>query len=384
MADDDNSVFKGSKLPKDNSTYGYDDISGVFTDKYTKNEYIEKMIQAGNSPGLETSIINSFRGFNPFGRGPAMMPISDTVIGLMFLTKPACNLTDRNILKSEKLLSLYGSVSSDLGGYIRGTLDPHWADAHIADGRHPMVDTRNPFISCLNEYLKTSTGFSDLSMKFDTTEPGLRQQVYQYASSKLEENGLYTMQQVYHNPKPLLIQTLFQHWLTYISEVKSGDNGMEPYLEYDLAHRCDHDCRIYHLIMNKDTEYLESIFATVESIPSTFPAGAIADIDRTQNTARSNGQDEFTQQFSCVGMRFDELSLIRAFNEHVYYYNKDLYSEIKSGKFSRWRILSPSEYNTYKYRVYPLLLATQRDVGTAGNKQKIRQGIKLTWWIRTE
>lgn len=382
MADDEKPIFKGTKLPTENSAYGYDELSGVFTDEYTQADYFEKMIQEGNNPGLKTSVINSFRGFNPFGRGPSMMPISDTIIGLMFITKPACNLHDNNILKSEKLLSLYGTGTGDLGGYIRGTLDPKWARLNLGDDSHPMVDTRNPFISCLNEYLKTSTGFSDMTMKFDTTDPGLRQQVYQFAASKLEENGLYTMQQTYHNPKPLIIQTIFQHWLTYISEVKSGDNGLQPYLEYDITHRNDHDCRIYHLIMNKDTQYLESLYATVSSIPSSYPAGALADIDRTQNTLRANGQDEFTQQFSCTGMRFDELSLIRAFNEHTYYFNNDLYQEIKNNVFTNWRIVQPSEYNEYKYNVYPLLLATQRDVGLAGYKQKIRQGIKLTWWTR--
>lgn len=359
----------------------------VFVNEEARRAYFNLMMLNDNTPGYTAPTINSFRGFNPFNSGPAMMQISDAVIGFMFITKPQLNLSDPNIVRSEKLISLLDAESNDLAGYLRGTLDTQWAIKKFGADGHPMVDTQMPFISCLNEYLKTSTGFSDLRLKFKTTEPGIRQQVYQYVGSKLEENGTFSIQQTYYSPKPLLIQTLFQHWLNYISEVKSGDNGLSPYYQYLLGNRCDHDCRIYHLLMNIDTEYLESIFATVQSIPETFPIGAIADIDRTQNTLRAQGQDEFSMQFSSVGMRFDELSLIRAFNEHVYYFNQDLYSDMKSSSGpTRWRMLNVSEYAAYRYMMYPLLLVTQQDVKISNltMKQKIRQGIKLTWWAKRD
>lgn len=355
----------------------------VFTSNTNRIDYYNGVLQGSNAPGYDNALINSFRGFNPFNPGPAMMEISDNVIGLMFITRPELNLEDYNIYRSEKLISLAGAGSNDIAGYIRGTLDRNWAAANFGDKGHPMLDNYQPFITCLNEYLKTSTGFSDLSMRVNTTEPGLRQQIYQYVSSKLEENGQFSIQQTYYNPRPLIIQTLFQMWETYISEVKSGDNEITPRLPYLFGNRCDHDTRIYHLIMNRDTEYLESIFAAIRGFPTTYPAGGIADIDRTQSTLRGAGQDDFAVQFSMEGMRFDEISLINAFNEHTYLYNPDLYLTV-TGKSNLYRKLDTHEYMSYRYMMYPLLIPTQQDIRTNDIRatQSFRQGIKLTWWVR--
>lgn len=388
MADSDENVtqqqkfFQEGMFSSENAVGIKKDNPEVFINEEARKQYFDLMLLNNNTPGYTAPTLNSFRGFNPFNSGPAMMQISDAVIGLMFITRPHLNLADSNIYRSEKLISLAEANTNDLSGYVRGLLDPTWATKTFGADGHPMLDNNMPFISCLNEYLKTSTGFSDLQLKINTTEPGIRQQVYQHVNGKLEENGKFTIQQTYHSPKPMLIQTMFQHWLGYISEVKSGDNQFTPHPQFLIGHRCDHDCRIYHLLMNVDTEYLESLFATVQSIPENYPAGAIADIDRTQNTLRAQGQDEFSMQFSSVGMRFDELSLIKSFNEHVYLFNPDLQSDVESGNPQRWRMLKISEYSAYRYMMYPLLLVTQRDVRTSGVKQKIRQGVKLTWWVR--
>lgn len=353
----------------------------IFTNEEKRQDFFDIMLQNNNMPGYTNPTVNAFRGFNPFSSGPAMMELSDNVIGLIFVTRPEFNLSDYNIYRSEKLISMAGAGPNDLSGYLRGLLDKQWAAKTFGDQGHPMLDNNMPFITCLNEFLKTSTGFGDLQLRINTTEPGLRQQVYQYVSSKIEENGQYSIQQTYHNPRPLIIQTLFQYWLTYISEVKSGDNQITPHMEYLMGNRCDHDCRIYHMLMNRDTEYLESIFATVRSIPQTFPAGAIADIDRTGSSLRGQGQDEIGIQFSSEGMRFDEISLINSFNEHVYYYNPALMQTVKNGGNGEYRLLDISEYRDYRYMMYPLLIPTQQDI-RGKTKQSFRQGIRLTWWTR--
>lgn len=353
----------------------------IFTNEEKRQDFFDIMLQNNNMPGYTNPTVNAFRGFNPFSSGPAMMELSDNVIGLIFVTRPEFNLSDYNIYRSEKLISMAGAGPNDLSGYLRGLLDKQWAAKTFGDQGHPMLDNNMPFITCLNEFLKTSTGFGDLQLRINTTEPGLRQQVYQYVSSKIEENGQYSIQQTYHNPRPLIIQTLFQYWLTYISEVKSGDNQITPHMEYLMGNRCDHDCRIYHMLMNRDTEYLESIFATVRSIPQTFPAGAIADIDRTGSSLRGQGQDEISIQFSSEGMRFDEISLINSFNEHVYYYNPALMQTVKNGGNGEYRLLDISEYRDYRYMMYPLLIPTQQDI-RGKTKQSFRQGIRLTWWTR--
>lgn len=339
-----------------------------------RQEVFNASLLQGTSPGYTSPLINSLRGLRIFGKGPAMMPLADNTIGLSLVTRPQLNLTDDNISRSEKLVSLFGAGQYSMSGYIRGVLDERWASAN------PNVSLNNklPFITCLTEYLKTSNGFGDLQIQIDTSEPGVRNQVYQRVASKLEDNSAYTINQSYYNPKPSVIQGLFQIWEDYISEVTSGDRQVTPRDIYLLGNRIDYDCRIYHLIMNKDSEYLEHIFATVQSIPVTYPAGSISAIDNTANSLRGEGQDDFTVQFASVGMRFDEWGLIQSFNEHSFLYNPRLQPSTRN---QYYRELTSDEYISFNYGAYPLLLPRSAEVKGEGGRTGLRTGIKLTWWV---
>lgn len=332
-----------------------------------RQEIFDAALLAGTSPGWTAPLINSLRGLRIVGKGPAMMPLADNTIGLALITRPQLNLTDDNIQRSEKLVSLYGVGQNSIGAYVRGMLDERWAASH----QGIILDNNMPFIPCLTEYLKTSTGFNDLQISIDTSEPGLRSQVYQRVASKLEFNEVFTINQTYYNPKPSVIQALFQYWEDYISEVVSGDRQVSPRDWYLMGNRIDYDCRIYHLIMNSDSYFLEHIFATIQSIPVSYSAGALASIDNTQNTLRGEGQDDFSVQFSSAGQRQDEWGLIQSFNEHSFMYNPNLAPD-KRNRF--FRELAPNEYTEYSYGAYPLLLPRVNDNG--------RSGIKLTWWVR--
>ena len=356
----------------DQNENNFTDYSGENLEK--RQEIFNAAQLAGTSPGFTSPLMNSLRGLRILGKGPAMMPMADNTIGLSLVTRPQLNLTDDNISRSEKLVSLYGAGQYSIAAYIRGMLDERWAAAN-----NPLfLNNKIPFITCLTEYLKTSTGFGDLQIRIDTSEPGIRDQVYQRVSSKLEENGSFTIQQSYYNPKPSVIQGLFQIWEDYISEVVSGDRQVGPRDEYLMGNRIDYDCRIYHLIMNKDSEFLEHIFATVQSIPVTYPAGSIATIDNSGTNLRGEGQDDFTVQFSSVGQRQDEWGLIQAFNEHSFLYNPRIRPDTRN---QYYRELSSKEYVTYNYGAYPLLLPRQADVVGENGKARTRSGIKLTWWV---
>lgn len=339
-----------------------------------RKEIFDAALLMGTSPGYTSPLMNSLRGLRILGKGPAMMPLADNTIGLSLVTRPQLNLTDDNISRSEKLVSLFGAGQYSVGAYVRGMLDERWATAHS-----PIyLNNKIPFITCLTEYLKTSSGFEDLQIQIDTSEPGIRGQVYQRVSSKLEDNSVFSMNQSYYNPKPSVIQALFQVWEDYISEVTSGDRQVSPRDWYLMSNRIDYDCRIYHLIMNKDSEYLEHIFATVQSIPVTYPAGSIANIDNTQSTLRGEGQDDFSVQFSSAAMRHDEWGLIQSFNEHSFLYNPLIKPETRN---SYYRELKSSEYTSYNYGAYPLLLPRTAEVKGEGSLTALRTGIKLTWWV---
>jgi hypothetical protein len=331
-----------------------------------RQEILDSALLEGTWPGWTAPMINSLRGLRIIGKGPAMMPLSDNTIGLPFFTRPQLNLSDDNISRSEKLVSLYGCGQNSMGAYVRGLLDERWA----AGNKGIILDNKMPFIVPFTQYLKTSNGFNDLQLSIDTSEPGLRSQVYQRVASKLEYNEVFTMNCNFYNPKPSIIQAIIQYWTDYISEVVSGDRQVSPRAWYLMGNRIDYDCRIYHLIMNKDSLFLEHIFATIQSIPTTYPAGALASIDNTSNSLRGEGQDDFTVQFSSAAQRQDEWGLINAFNEHSYLYNPNLMPNVRN---QFYRELSTQEYIANNFgENYPLILPRAVD----GN----RSGMKLTWW----
>lgn len=356
----------------ENDVNDFTNYSGE-TIEHSKDVYNKALLESG-TPGSNAPLTNSLRGFRILGKGPAMMPLADDTIGFSFVTRPQLNLSDDVIGRTDRLRALKDVSDNSIGAYIRGMLDERWGAATNC----PALDNLNPYITCLTTYLKTSNGFGDLSMGIATSEPGLREQVYQRVNSKLEENGLFTMNQTYFNPRPSVIPALFQYWETYISEVTSGDSGCYPRAKYLLGNRIDYDCAVIHLIMNKDSEFLEQIFATVQSIPVTFPAGSQANIDNTGNSLRGEGQDDFTVQFSSTGMRYNEPGLISGFNDRMYKYNPRIAPNLRN---QYYRKLDPSEYVDYGYKdAYPLLLAVRNDRrGGAGNG---RDGVKLTWWVR--
>lgn len=356
----------------ENDVNDFTNYSGETIER-SKDLFNAALLESG-TPGSSAPLTNSLRGFRILGKGPAMMPLADDTIGLSFVTRPQLNLSDDVVARAPRLKALKDVSANSIGGYIRGMLDERWA----ASNPCPMLDNLNPFITCLTTYLKTSDGFGDLAMGVASSDPGIREQVYQRVNSKLEENGLYTMNQTYFNPRPSVIPALFQYWESYISEVVFGDNGCYPRMKYLLGNRIDFDCAIIHLIMNKDSEFVEQIYTTVESIPVTYPAGSQANIDNTQNSLRGQGQDDFSVQFSSTAMRFNEDGVISGFNERIYNYNQ----RMKPGQREQYyRKLEPSEYIENNWNdAYPLLLAVRND--RRGGQGKGRDGIKLTWWVR--
>lgn len=355
------------------------DKDGDFT-KYSgetidnRTSVFDSALLEGTSPGFQAPLINTLRGISVLGRGPAMMPLSDDTEGFQFVTRPKLNLTDDNISRSESLQSLMDCGPNSIGGFIRGTLDERWAAAN----NPPTVVNRNPFIPCLTNYLKSTPGFNDLQFNIKTSDPGIREQVYQSIDSKLEENGSYTLSTTYYNPAPSIIPSLFRYWLSYISEVSCGDRQVAPRDKYLFGNRCDHDCRIYNLVLNKDGMYLENIFASCQSIPSTYAIGALSAIDYSNGIARAEGQDEFTMNYASVGMRFNEFGLINAFNDHSYLYNPSIRPETRN---QYYREIEPDEMIEYGYAALPLLLPKTSERVGKGAFAGARSGIKLTWWV---
>lgn len=302
---------------------------------------------------------NILHGIKILGNGIQLAPMADDTIGLMFIPRPTLNLSDENVSRSPRFAKLYKADSNSLGGYVRGLLDYRTGRQYS----HPALDNLNAWMPLLTNLLRKSDGFPDLELESSSTQPGIRQESYQWIEGILETNGLLTINQTYKNVKGGLLPYLFGIWEHYIPEVRLGDHGMQPYWEAQYQNYWDYDTRIYHLFMNPNMINIESIYMTIQSVPTTHPQGSLAGIDYEQGSRRGPGQDTFDVQFKSIGARADTFECVDSFNGATLFFNQDMADDRRSSKY---RKLDPSEFLSYNFKAYPWI-----NVNT----------MELEWWV---
>lgn len=335
----------------------------TFGSKYLREYNINKAMSEKGASGLNSSITNMIKGIRMFGGGITYSEAADDLIGLCFVSRPLLNLCNGNLYQSSKLMTMIDSNAQSMRGLVRAILDRSWAERN-ADKLSYIFNNRSPWINLITNTLKTSSGFKDLDIEIASTSPGFRKEVYQYVDGFIEENGQYTMSQNYFNVKNNILPYLFEIWLEYISQV-STNPMMIPNEKALIQRWIDYDCRIYHLIMNRDMTHVEQIHMTLQSIPVTYPTGTFSDINNT-DTKRANGQDEFNMNFSSVGYRFNTWDCVDAFNYCTYYFNSKLLPNHRSDYYVK---LKRSELLHFQYDACPLI-----------NKETM----EMEWYIEKE
>ena len=311
-------------------------------------EWLNTVYSESGGPGFDSALVNSLRGIRVLGPGHAMAAIPDDTIGLMYITRPSLNLSDENVEKHTQLANLVNPIPNTPAAYIKGMLDPKWGSAN--SGLNQIYDPLSPWIPVLTNYLKVSSGFPDLSLGTGKSSPGFRGEVYAYVDGVLKVNYDYDIHQSFYNAKPGIIPMLFSTWIHYIEAVTLGDEGMEPYWKPLLGNYKDYTARIFHLIMNKDMRSIEWIFCCGGGWPTTFPSGSYSTIDKTQNSIRGQGQDEFETTFTCQGFRYNNLSIIKSFNDCTLYRNPNMHPSVRARYYKE---LAFKEYMSSGYGIYP-------------------------------
>ena len=297
-------------------------------------------------PSYTSPLVNMMRGMKIFGGGPQMAPVADDTIGLAFVSRPLCNLSDDNCARHPQLADLYKPAKNSPQQYIKCLLDKREGDRNSCD----ILDNKMGWMVILTNLLKQSDGFGDVDLEVSTIDGGFRGEVHQQIAGLLDENGAFSIRQTYYNVKGGLIPDIFNKWMRYEVEVTLGDCGVEPYPEADYQNYIDHDCRIYHLIMNKNMRNISHMFMTLQSMPTSFPVGAMATINNDTSNRRGEGQEEITINFSSVGMRYDSWEIAEGFNGTTVYFNEDMKPTNRLQKYVK---LKPSEYLTMQYNAYP-------------------------------
>lgn len=317
-------------------------------DSNNVSDYLNYAFRENGGPGYGSALVNMLRGIRILGPGNQLAPIPDDTIGLAFVSRPMLNLSDENVIKHPQLAPLYRPQKNSLMAYLKGLLDPEWGRGN--SGMTDLLDPLYPWIPPITNLLKVSSGFPDLSLAVGKSAGGFRKEVYQFANGVLKVNWDFEMRQSYHSPKPNILPYLFEAWVHYIEGVTLGDEGMEPYPEALIENYLDYDCRIYHMILNKNMRNIEWLFCNASCFPTTFPSGAFSTIDRTQNSLRGQGQDELEIGFSCVGFRFGNVRIADMFNRTTLKFNPGLHPATRA---SSYRKLKFDEYFAGGYDATP-------------------------------
>lgn len=310
-------------------------------------------------PSYTSPLVNMMRGIKILGGGPQMAPVADDTIGLAFISRPILCLTDENCRKHPQLAPYFKPAKNSPQQFIKCLLDKREGDINSSD----LIDNKIAWIPILMNLLKRSDGFGDVDLETSLIDGGFRGEVFQYINGFLDENGSFSIRQTYHNVKGGIVTDIFNTWLRYIYEVRLGDNGIEPYPEAQYENYVDFDCRIYHLIMNKDMQTISHMYMSIESIPTSYPVGAMAAIDNEATNRRGEGQDEVTINFSSIGMRYDNWEIAEGFNGTTLYFNPDMAPNKREGKYIK---VKPSEFLNMQYNAYPWI-----NIAT----------MQLEWWV---
>jgi len=314
----------------------------------TVEDYLDYAFRENGGPGYRSALINLLRGVRILGPGQQMTPIPDDTIGLVFMNRPNLNLSDGNVELHPQLQTLVAPPVNTLQAYVKGLLDPVWARGNSA--AVDFLDPFYPWIAPVTNLVKVCSGFPDVSLTVARSTPGIRKEVYQYVDGILKVNYDFDMRMSFQPCKPNILPFLFDVWNHYIDGVSLGDEGMEPYDDALIQNYRDFDVTIFTVILNKNMRNVEGIFNNGYCWPNTYPSGAFATIDRTQDHLRGQGQDELEITFPSVGFRYNNLRVVDRFNRITIAFNPNMHPSVREQYYKR---LDFSEYFVGNYHAYP-------------------------------
>lgn len=312
------------------------------------DEWLDYVFQENGGTSYERPLLNMLRGVRVLGPGNQMAPIPDDTIGLVFVSRPLLNLSDENVRLHPQMISLYNPPKNSIQAYTKGLLDKNWGDLNMHGSG--ILNPNLAWISPIANLVKVSSGFPDVSLNMAKSDPGIRKQVYQYVNGILKVNYDYDLRMTMHNPKPNILPYLFDMWLHYIDGVTLGDEGMGPYPEALIQNYRDFDCRVYHIILNKNFRNIEGIYCCMDAVPNTFPSGSFSTIDTTRNSLVGQGQEELDIGFSATVFRYNNVRVSQMFNQTTVFFNRNMADGTRE---KTHRKLSVKEYMAGGFDCYP-------------------------------
>jgi hypothetical protein len=307
---------------------------------------IDAAARAAGHGSVSSALANNYYGYNKFSNRAAFLPINRDVMGYTFFTRPILNLSYDNLLRKEKLYALATNNPDTIPGAIRSMFDAIGTVQRKSYSR--LFDNAQAFVPILGNTLESLTGFPDIVVDLFTAAPGARKETWQMIDGQSEFNEAYQLSASFGNVSGDPVTMILDLLQTYGSAVYLGE--MVPYWDAIVNNYIDYTMRIYRVVLDQTYRYVTKIGAPYSAICNTNPIGAAFDYATTKDTPLIKANNQISCQWSCVGFRYNTMSLIQDFNSCVTMFNP----QMKDGNRTNfYRKLTPQEYAVYNFVGYP-------------------------------
>lgn len=249
--------------------------------------------------------------------------------GYTFFTKPCLNLSYNNVIGVRGLAFLSDQSPLSMANAIRCMLNPPGYDVEMAgrnkdligdNYRSKLINDESAFIPMLSNSLVSISGWRDKTVDTFTSKETLSKSQVSFVDSPYNDYSTYDLTAVFANIEGDPITTMFRVWTEYSQRVAGG--SMVPFPINIVENRVDYNTRIIRFIMDSSKTYIQRVVACGAAFPIAVPLAA--NINFTAGTPLSDGANQVSIPFRCMGTMYDDPAILTNFNKVVQLNNKNM------------------------------------------------------------
>lgn len=279
--------------------------------------WVDLLQRTAGYGGFRQSTMESLIGLNNHGYG-GIIPHNDDFIGLGLFTRPRLNLSYNNLSSNRLMTPLLTDHKMSYQAYIRQILDPEYTKKN-PDLATPLLDPKQAFIPLLSNSLISANGWPDITSGTFTATQGVFREEWSMIDDTTKIFNTFDITCNFRNIQGDPVSALFMHWVTYMSDVYTGD--MLPFDDSIWENEKDYETAFYRLVLSPDWDYVNKIARTI-MFPWTVPMGAIFNYDNEK--PRAGDLDQISIQFRAQGAEYSDPILFEEFNGVVSDFNGDM------------------------------------------------------------
>lgn len=258
---------------------------------------IEFVQRSGGNSVTDYALVDTFRSLNMLGAN-TRAPVNQESPGYVFFTRPALNLSRRNIVGDPVLSGLLTDSVDSMPRAIRCILDH--TISHSGEPSSSVVDDYNPFIPLLSNNLISLTGYRDYTNQTSSTESGLYRESISTIDDVPYDYETYDLTANFRNLSGDPITYLMYIWGYYAASARIGN--VIPYPSMLFKRELDYNTGIWRFTMDKTKRFITGLHKVGAAFPLNAPIGEKFDFNMygTENTYTPS-DNQISISFRCMG-----------------------------------------------------------------------------------